>query len=245
MRFETDGLVLSVKDVGESDRVLTVLTRDYGVLRAFANGAKKLKSANQAATQPFCFSSFSIYQSRDSFVIDSAKTKETFFRLREDIEKLTLAQFLCEAAGELAPEMSEADSFLRLVLNCLYMLSTGKREPLFVKAVCEMRLLSLAGYMPALGECAHCEKEPTGSVKFNFAEGVIFCEGCPGQGATVSLGVLGALRHICTAPDEKLFSFRMPSESLKALDEAAEKYLLAQTGHRFKALDFYNSLLKM
>ncbi len=243
MKWETDGLVLKVTDVGESDRVLTVLTRDNGVLHAFANGAKKIKSGAQSATGTLCYSRFSIYQSRDSYIIDDAKCIESFFRLREDIEKLSLAQYFCELACELAPELDEASDFLRLVLNCLHFLVTGKRSQLFLKCVAEIRMLTLSGYMPELLECSKCGSEPQGGAKFSPAEGKIYCSGCYGGGFAVSDGVLAAMRHICHSPDERLFSFTLPDSSLASLSKISEAYLHSQVHRNFKALDFYNRLM--
>lgn len=243
MRINTDGLVLRVTDVGETDRVLTVLTRDYGLVRAFANGAKKLKSSSQSATQSLCYSRFSIYQSRDSYIIDDAQCLESFFRLRSDIEKLSLAQYFCELEGELAPEMDDASEYLKLILNCLHMLVTGKRSQLFLKAVAELRLLTLAGYMPDLSVCAACGAQPSGAVKFSSAEATVFCPACRPSGFTISAGVLSAMRHICTAPPERLFAFEMPEDSLRQLCAVSEKYMLTQTHGKFKALEFYNKVI--
>lgn len=243
MRMNTDGLVLRVTDVGESDRVLTILTKDYGVLRAFANGAKKLKSSIQSASQPLCYSRFSVYKNRDSYIIDDAVCTESFFRLREDIEKLSLAQYFCELAMELAPELEDSSEQLSLVLNCLHLLVTGKRDMTFLKTVAELRLLTLAGYMPDVSGCASCGCEPEGNVRFDIGSGSIFCEKCAGQSASLSLGVLYALRHICLSEPGKLFSFEMPDPALKKLAAVSESYLRSQVKHSFRSLEFYHSLM--
>ena len=244
MKFSTDGLVLKSADVGESDRVITVLTKDYGIVRAFSNGAKKLRSAKQSATQPLCYSHFTFYQSRDSFAVDDAQSIETFFRLRDDIEKLSLAQYFCELAGELAPEMENSEDYLRLVLNCLYMLVSGKRQQKFLKAVIELRMLTLAGYMPSLGECSACGKEPEGDVFFDIHASCVYCPSCRPKGEKITKGILNAMRHICVCPAEKLFSFELAPASLDRLAAVSERYLLAHTHGNFRALDFYNRLFR-
>lgn len=244
MRMNTDALVLRVTDIGESDRVITLLSGEYGIIRAFANGAKKLKSSRQSATQTLCYSRFSIYKSRDSYIIDDATCIESFFRLRSDIEKLSLAQYFCELENELAPEMDDASEYLRLILNCLHMLVTGKRSQEFLKAVMELRIMTLSGYMPALAQCSVCDAAPTGAVKFTPASGCISCPECSATGLSITAGVLNAMRHICLAPANKLFSFEMPPDSLKQLCRVSEKYLISQSGRNYKALDFYNRLFR-
>jgi hypothetical protein len=78
MRMNTDALVLKVTDTGESDRLVTLLTAEYGVIRAFANRAKKINSKMHGATQTLCYGEFSVYRSRDSYIIDDAVAKEVF-----------------------------------------------------------------------------------------------------------------------------------------------------------------------
>ena len=104
MQLETDGLVIAEQSIGESDRLVTVLTRDEGVVRAFAQQAKKSGSSKVSATQLFCYSRLTLYKGRDKYIIDDALPIEPFFDLRKDIERLALAQYFCELARALAPE---------------------------------------------------------------------------------------------------------------------------------------------
>ena len=156
MQIDTDGLIVKEQNIGESDRLVTVLTREEGILRAFVRGAKRMKSRSASSTQLLCYSRLSIYKGRDTYVIDEAQPEEVFFPLRQDMEKLSLAQYFCELAIALAPENAEAGDFLRLILNGLHFLSNGKRPALLIKAAVEMRMLSLAGYMPNLICCQEC-----------------------------------------------------------------------------------------
>ena len=64
MQIETEGLVIREGSVGESDRLVTLLTKDEGVLRAFARRAKTVRSAQNSGTQLLCYSEFSIFKGR-------------------------------------------------------------------------------------------------------------------------------------------------------------------------------------
>ena len=247
MRIETEGLVIKVTDTGESDRLVTILTRDCGVIRAFANGAKKLKSRFQSATQPMSFSRFSLYQNRDSYTIDSAQGIALFFGLREDITLLSLAQYLCEltafaAAGERDDSCAQ---LLRLLLNSLHLLAKQKKTTLVVKAVTEFKLLCLCGYMPDLTACAVCKSPQLDGdfVRWDLNGGTLHCASCGGGGVQIGMGVLAALRHICAAPLEKCYSFTLPEPSLRALGEATEQYSRSQLQQDFATLAFYKALL--
>ena len=90
----TDGLILRNYDTAtEADRFVAILTRDKGIVRASARGARRLNSRSGAATQPLCYAQLSLIPGRGKYIIEDAKPKEVFFSLREDVERLALAQY--------------------------------------------------------------------------------------------------------------------------------------------------------
>ncbi|OJU09535.1 MAG: DNA repair protein RecO [Clostridiales bacterium 43-6] len=242
MRFTTDGLIIKEQQVGENDRLVTVLCRDKGIIKAFASGAMRLKGKN-TGTSLLSYSSLSLYKSRDTYKINEATVIDLFFSLRSDIEKLTLAQYFCELCLCFAPEEDNAEDFLRVVLNSLSFLEKDKRPMLLIKAVMEMKMGALAGYMPDLEACSKSGKMD-GAMFFEPTHGVIYCESCqpPGQLLFLSEGVLAALRHIIYSPLGQLFQFHLPEEGLRVLSEVTEIYVKTHSGYHFKTLEFYHSL---
>lgn len=242
MQINTDGLVIRESSVGENDRIITVLTKDFGILRAFANGAKRMKSRSQCATQLLSYSRFSIYQGRNSCTVNEAQSIEIFFKLREDIERLSLAQYFCELAGELTPETDEAHDYLKLMLNSLHFLANETRPQLLLKALMELRMLCLSGYMPDLAACENCGKFEDTVMYFDKDNGRLLCSECKAGGISAGMGVITAMRHICYSDPVKLYAFTLSDEGLRQLSQITESYLLAHVQRRFKTLDFYKSL---
>lgn len=241
MRMNTDALVLRVTDTGESDRLVTLLTSEYGVLRAFANRAKKINSKMHGATQSLCYGDFSVYKSRDSYIIDDAVAKEVFFGLRGDIEKLALAQYFCDLASELVPEMEPARDYLRVILNSMHFLEKQKRSNDFLKAVTELKFMVFSGFMPDLTACPHCG-ETDGEMFFDIREGCIYCKNSGRGGERINSTVLAAMRHVCASPIEKTYSFSLPAQDEKRFSYVCEKFLISQTCKKFRTLEFYKSL---
>lgn len=241
MRLNTNGLIIREQQTGEDDRLVTLLTRDYGVIRAFVRGAKRIKSKAQSSTQLFAYGNYSIYRGKDAYSIDEAQPIEIFFDLRNDITALSLAQYFCELAGELAPVEDSAEEYLKLILNALHMLMKNKKSHDQLKAIVELRLLTLSGYMPDLVACGDCEAFDDEGMFFSPVEGQIFCGDCVKDHTCIPLpnGVLSAMRHICYTDISKLFSFTLPDESMKYLAEVTEQFLLTQTSKNYKTLDFY------
>ena len=116
-RFTTEGLGIKEMNVGESDRLVTLFTRDYGIIRAFASGAKKMNNKKGSATSALTYASFSIIKRKDTYKIYEAQPIRIFFGAGSDIERLTLSQYFCELALKLIPDGTPNPEFLRLILN--------------------------------------------------------------------------------------------------------------------------------
>lgn len=246
MRLTTEALIIRENNnIGEADRFVTALTKDLGVVRASARGARNLKNRNASATQLLSYSRLSLYKGQEKYIIDDAEPLQVFFDLRSDLEKLALAQYFCELAGVLAPQEEPAEDILRLMLNALHFLGSGQREPRQVKAVLELRLLAHAGFMPDLTACSVCGGYDGAPMWLHLQKGVLTCMKCaarqPQEAIPAGRNVLAAMRHILYSPLNKSFSFTMTPEGMQALSAASEAFLLAQLGRGFHTLDFYHT----
>ncbi len=232
--------------MGESDRLVTVLTADEGVLRAFARKAKNIKDSKSSATQLLCYSRLNFYKGRDKYIINDAAPIEVFFDLRKDIKRLALAQYFCEIIAEFAPEGVDSAEYLRLALNALHFLAKGNKPELVLKAVVEMRLLTYAGYMPDFVACAECGAYESPVMHFMIDEASLLCEECfaPSYEKTAPMrpGVVKAMRHIFYADTEKMFAITLAEAAQKELAAAAEAYTLSVLERKPKTLDFYHMI---
>lgn len=246
MYIKTDAVVIKEQTIGESDRLVTLLTRNSGVIRAFARKAKSLKDSKSASTGLLAYSDFSIYKGKDKYIVDSAELKDIFFNLRSDIVALSLAQYFCELAFMLVPEETDSEEYLRIVLNSLHFLSQGKKHPLLLKAVTELRMLAISGYMPDLIACKGCSCYENEAMYFVPSVAAIYCEDCFDLASAslikLSMGALTAMRHICYVDFNKLYSFSLPENALKELSTATERYLTEVLGRIPPTLDFYKTI---
>ncbi len=246
MRLTTDALIIRENNnIGESDRFVTALTREWGAVRASARGARTLKNRGSVATRLLSYSRLTLREgrNRDKYIIEDARPLRVFFDIHGDIARLSLAQYFCELAGSLAPREEPAEEHLRLLLNALHFLSEGKKEIPLIKAVVELRLLTLSGYMPDLTACSVCRDGNGGSIWFLPRDGVLRCARCakPEDALPLTPALLAAMRHIVYAPFEKCFAFQIPNETA-ALAQTVETFLLCQLGRNFQTLQFYHDL---
>lgn len=244
MKIATKGLVIREQTIGESDRLVTLLTADWGLVRAFVRGAKQTRSRLASSTSLFAYSDFSLYRSRDAFVVDNASPIEVFFDLRRDIVRLGLAQYFAQLAYELAAEEQPAEEMLSVILNSLHLLCSSSKDIRIIKSAVELRLLSLGGYMPNILACAGCSAYETDLMYFDTLDGCIYCESCGKAGAIpCSKNVITAIRFICLTEPKKIFSFTLSDENLDLLSDISERYLLSRLQKRFSTLEFYKGLI--
>lgn len=244
MQLTTAGIVL--RDIKtDENRLLTLLTTGAGVISAWANGANRTRSKLAASTELLCYSDMVLFCSRGRYSVDKADSRRLFFGIRSDLDKLALASFLAELTMELAPHGEEAGTYLKLLLNTLHFLEAGDRPPLQLKALYELRLLTLAGYMPSLVACRECASYESAEMYFFPAEGDICCGNCLGAsigGIRIGMGVLTAMRHIIYSEPEKLFHFTLSSEGLQLLSRVVETYLKYRLEKTLPTLEFYHTL---
>ena len=93
MQVVTQGLIIKEQAVGESDRLVTILTKDEGVVRAFARRAKNLKDSKNAATGLLCYSRLKLSKGRDTYNVNEAFPIEVFFGLRKDVTALASVSY--------------------------------------------------------------------------------------------------------------------------------------------------------
>lgn len=246
MLIKTQGLVLKQRNIGENDRMLVILSRDYGIMEVSARGVKRLKSPLASGCQLLCFSEFCIFQGKKYNTLNSAEVLHSFYDLRLDVMKLSLATYFCDLTNYLSPQGDNSWVSLRFLLNTLSLLEKGKREPALLKCIFELKMLSLAGFMPNLVCCSDCQVYEADTMFFLPVEARLLCLDCSMNYTqenllkyTVTPSVLYAMRHIIYADDDKLFQFNLKGDSLKQLEFITENYVLIQTDQKFKSLDVY------
>lgn len=241
----TDGIVLREQPVAEFDSLLTLLTKERGVISAYARGARK-RGAHRASKELLSCSCFVLFSNKEHYSIDKADLNRLFMGIRADVDKLALASYFCELTTELAPKEEEAHEYLRLLLNTLHLLDRDKRTCEEIKPVFELRLMTMAGFMPDLIGCRRCRRFETEQMFFLPLLSGLLCGDCceekePGRVA-LSRGVLAAMRHILYSESEKIYNFSLSAQGLRALNQITEHYIMVQLEKRFPTWMFYESM---
>jgi len=246
MHLTTRGLVLRETRYKEADRILTVLTADQGKITVKARGALRKGSRIGAASQPLCYSEFTMFGNRGRWTADEGTSVEQFLGLREDIAQLALGAYFADLLDTVCPEDVPAPRTLSLALNALYALSRGIYGPEHVKAVFELQLLRMEGYAAEVDACGVCGRADVQEPMFSPGSGLVHCRDCGSvvTGGSVALDAeaLDAMRYIAEAEPKRAFSFAIPEESETRLGKACESFVRQQLDKSFYSLDYWKSV---
>jgi len=177
------GVVLRVTKLGEADRIVTLLTRREGRVRAVAKGVRRTKSRFGGRLEPFSHIDLQLYAGRNLDIVTQAVTLDSFgSAIAADYSRYTAASAIVETVERLTSEEHEPSLKLYLLLvSVLRALAETDRDPSLLLDAFLVRSMSLAGWAPALAECARCG-EPGPHTAFSIPAGGLLCGGCRSAG---------------------------------------------------------------
>ena len=170
--YRDRGIVLRTHKLGEADRIITLLSKDHGKIRAVAKGVRKTKSRFGARLEPPSHVELLLYEGRELDIVTQAETIDMFAPLRDDFDLLGRALSMLEAADHLALEGEANPQLYGMLANALRTLAT-RDAPLVVPAFF-LKVLALEGYRPQVEVCVVCGTDDT-LVSWSIDEGGMRC----------------------------------------------------------------------
>ena len=228
-------------NLGDYDKMITILTPGLGKIRCAAKGARRPKSLLMAGSQFLCFADYSLYKGGDTYNLNSCETIEFFYNIRTDLDKYKYAVHITKIIIDVTNENENCFRTLQLFLNTLYTISETEKNLDLVLAIFKVRLMCILGYRPNVEKCSNCGISE--DIKyFSIKENGVKCSSCGKQdkGAIEILtATYDALRFILTAPAKKLFSFNIPEDSIKELEIISKLYLNDKLEKEYKLEDIF------
>lgn len=193
MLYKDEAVVLRTMRLGEADRIVTLLGRASGKVRAVAKGVRKTKSRIGSRLEPFSHVSVVLWRGRgDLDTVSQVDVVQTFHHLREDLNRFALGEIMLEAADRVVQDRERTPRAFSLLVDGLQGLDASG-SPL-VMASFLLRLASVAGFAPRFDACAECGA-PAGW--FSAPQGGAVCGRCRARDAEeVGSGVLELLDDV-------------------------------------------------
>ncbi len=182
--YRDEAIVLRTQKLGEADRIITVLSRRHGRIRAVAKGVRRTTSRFGARLEPFSHVDLMLAEGRSLHVVTQAESLDPLaMTIGADYRAYTAGTAMLEAADRLAGEDLEpaVQQFLLLV-GGLRALAPGGRDPSLVLDAFLLRSLAVAGYAPSFDDCARCGA-PGPHRSFSPPGGGMACTSCRSPGS--------------------------------------------------------------
>lgn len=237
------GITISSIDHGESDKFITILTAERGLIFVLARGVKKNKAKLKYATEPFCFGDFELIEKRGRYILTGCEMNELFYDLREDIEKYYLASGIVEIIKRIAPEGQESIRELVFLVNALKRISLCKKKLFALAIKLTFEVISLTGYGIVDFSCIECGSRIERKVFFDYSEGGFLCETHANGHIKMKIKVYKQLQTIVESNDDELINIIINKDDCKDIFRFLIKYQEYKLQFRDKSLIEYIKIM--
>ena len=234
--IKVNGIIIAENNMGDFDKMLTILTPNLGKIGCSAKGSRRPKSLLLSGTQFLCFGEYMLFKGSENYTMNSCETIEMFYNIRTDLDKLTYASYITKIINDVTMENQNTFNTLKLFLNTLYMISETNKDLEFITSVFKMRLLKILGYTPNITECVSC-KSKENLKYFSIKDNGSKCISCAKQdtGAVeMSDATRNAIYYIMKADPKKIFSFELAESCMKELELISNIYLNEKLEKEYK-----------
>jgi len=223
--YHADAIVIRSQEYGESDRILTMLSRENGKIQAIAKGVRKPKSSQRGGTQLFTYADFLLYRGRSLDTVSQASPKESFPHLWNDLERTMAATGIAELVDIALINGQPQPELFTLTLTGFFLLA--HYEPLLVQCACTLRLLAILGYSPVLDKCAECGAGVKGErLYFSSQAGGTLCRSCAEgfSGRWLTAGSIAFIKRLVSADLNKLDRLRWTAWMQQEIIDTLQNY---------------------
>lgn len=232
------GMVLNVMPIGDYDKRITLLTKEKGKITAFARGARRPNSSLLAATNPFSFGEFELFEGRSSYTVAKASIQNYFRELAADFSVTYYGFYFLEFADYYCQENNDEREMLKLLYQSLRALESPAYENRLVRVVFELKALVINGIGPNVFSCLKCGKSKPLSY-FSVKKGGMLCSDCredASDARSIEVSTLYTLQYVASSSIEKLYTFMVSRKVLEELETLMRDYLGRYVGHSFQSL---------
>jgi DNA repair protein RecO (recombination protein O) len=249
--------VLRTRALGEKDRVLVILTQEYGKLSASARGSRNPKSKLAPISQPFTLANFFLARGRSLQIVTQAVIEDAHINLAKDLVKTAWASYVCELSDALPEDLPDPDLFelLMVTLHALDNTQSNSHAEVIGRWF-EAKYLAHLGYAPVLGKCTSCGTKITipaddteTSIAFSPSLGGTLCRTCAAADTRkmyARVQALRALRHLenAPAPLEEIFErLELTQQARYDLRDVLLQSLNAHLSIKWKSRAFLDEIL--
>jgi DNA repair protein RecO (recombination protein O) len=243
--YKAHGIVLKRIPVGETDKIVTLFTRENGKLNAIAKGARRITSRLVGGSEPLVYSRMLLAVGQNLDVLTQTDVREAFLDVRNDLTKIAYATYLLELTSAALEERQPHPELFDLLLTALHVLARID-EPDVAARMFELRAMRLLGYEAALDACV-VDRAPLTGLRFVFspARGGMLCSRCAADGGAVmalDAATVACMRRIMVAEPKEFLALHPTEAVRRQMARAVTAYVRSRIDAPLHSLHFIEGL---
>lgn len=244
--IKTEGIILSEIRYKETSKILNIYTKELGKITVMAQGAFRPKSNLIASTQSFVLNEFNLKKGREFYYINNSYILDTYYSIRENLERMIYAFYLLELIEKSTPFEEENEKLFSLLKKGLKVLSELDKDIVKFVAAYEVKFISFLGYRPHMNSCVNCNKKVSSSMKFSNISGGLLCEECFSVDASakpIDILLIKTLNDLLFSSFDSLDEVVISDTTATKIHDILLSYILFTIDRGdFKSLNILNSI---
>jgi DNA repair protein RecO (recombination protein O) len=240
---EVEGIVIDEMSYSETSKILTLITREHGLISVLAKGCKNIKSPLRSVSSRLTYGKFIIYYKEDKLsTLKEVSVINYFKNIKKDINCISYATYLLELSGGVLKHNNSVNVF-ELLIEALIKINEGF-EPLVIMNILELKYLEFLGVMPVIDACAMCGRK-NGIITLSSYRGGYVCKNCYTNEVKVSDKTIKLIRMFYYVDISKISKIDISKTSKIEINKFLDDYYSRYTGLYLKSKNFIKNLQKI
>ncbi len=240
MLEKIEGIIIGVRAYSETSKIISILTKEYGILSCIAKGSRTLKSELRSVTDKMTYGLFHMhYKENKLSTLVSVDVMDSFRNIKTDIVKISYASFVLELSEQVMKQ-NQNEEIYNLLISTLKKIEAGF-DPFVLTNILELKYLEYLGVMPIIDACSVCGKK-TSIATLSSDRGGYVCNQCLTGEKIVSEKTIKLIRMFYYVAIDKISTLEINESVKKEINTFLENYYDRYTGIYLKSKFFLQNL---
>ena len=239
--YQTETVVVGAKNWGEADKMVTLFTRERGLVEAAAFGCRRPRSPLAAGMQLFSYLELQLAEGRRLDTVKQLQLKRHYKKLSEDLSVMAYGALVAEVIREFMPAGVPEPKLFATLLEVLE--AFEQRNPRVTALAAVLQVMEFTGLQLHYERCLHCGKEIEGEGAFSLKEGGVLCLDCQGEGLMpFSEDLRKTILALRDLDWQDNGSLKLQGGLIMQAEQITLSHLQNLLGHGLKAMEFINQI---
>ncbi|WP_456278249.1 DNA repair protein RecO [Bacillus sp. AK128] len=243
MLQKVEGIVVRTNDYGETNKIVTIFTRELGKIGVMARGAKKPSSRLSSISQLFTYGYFLVQSGKGLGTLQQGESISSMKYIKSDIIATAYASYVVELTDKGVEERQGNPYLFELLHQTLNYMNEGLDLEI-LKMIFELKMLQVIGLYPHLSSCVSCGQTES-TFSFSIQEGGFLCQNCSGKDQNrlnISPATVRLLRLFYTFDLNRLGNISVKEETKAELKMVISRFYDEYSGLMLKSKRFLTQL---